>query len=53
VHAPSCLVAGSATTIAMLKGARAGLDWLRTLGLAHLCVLDDGGVVDTFGERVD
>jgi thiamine biosynthesis lipoprotein len=46
VVAPSCLVAGSATTIAMLKGAEEGLRWLRELGLAHLCVLDDGQVVD-------
>ena len=48
VHAPSCLVAGSATTIAMLKGARDGLDWLRTLGLRHLCVLEDGAIVNSF-----
>ena len=49
VHASSCLVAGSATTIAMLKGAEAGLRWLRSLGLAHFCVLDDGSLVDAFG----
>lgn len=48
VHAPSCLVAGSASTIAMLKGRDAGLAWLRELGFAHLCVLDDGSVVDAF-----
>ncbi len=48
VHAPSCLVAGSAATIAMLKGAREGLEWLRTLGLAHLCVLEDGTLVNGF-----
>jgi thiamine biosynthesis lipoprotein len=48
VHAPSCLVAGSAATIAMLKGARDGLEWLRTLGLAHLCVLEDGTLVNGF-----
>jgi thiamine biosynthesis lipoprotein len=48
VHAPSCLVAGSATTIAMLKGREAGLAWLRTLGFAHFCVLDDGSIVDAF-----
>jgi thiamine biosynthesis lipoprotein len=48
VHAPSCLVAGSATTIAMLKGRDAGLAWLRDLGLAHLCVLDDGSIVSSF-----
>ena len=48
VHAPSCLVAGSATTIAMLKGREAGLAWLEELGLAHLCVLADGTLVDRF-----
>src|SRR6185436_8646634 len=35
VHGPSCLVAGTATTIAMLKGREVGLAWLSTLGLAH------------------
>ena len=50
VHAPSCLVAGSATTIAMLKGAREGLAWLDALALAHLCVLEDGQVVNRFPE---
>jgi len=49
VHAASCLVAGSASTIAMLKGRDAGLAWLRTLGLPHFCVLDDGSVFDAFG----
>ena len=46
VHAPSCLVAGSATTIAMLKGREAGLAWLDALGLAYFAVLDDGAVVN-------
>jgi FAD:protein FMN transferase len=50
VHAPSCLVAGSASTIAMLEGADAGLAWLRSLGLAHLAVLEDGRLVDAMGE---
>lgn len=49
VHAQSCLVAGSATTVAMLKGVGEGLEWLRSLGLAHLCVLDDGSIVNRFG----
>jgi thiamine biosynthesis lipoprotein len=48
VHAPSCLVAGSATTIAMLKGRDDGLAWLRDLGLDYLCVLEDGSVVSSF-----
>ena len=49
VHAPSCVVAGSASTIAMLKGAAEGLAWLRSLALPHLCVLDSGEVVDEMG----
>jgi thiamine biosynthesis lipoprotein len=44
VHAPTCLVAGSATTVAMLKGPQAGLEWLDALGLAYLVVLEDGAV---------
>ncbi len=48
VHAPSCLVAGSASTIAMLKGGDGGLEWLRSLDLAHLCVRDNGEVITTF-----
>jgi thiamine biosynthesis lipoprotein len=46
VHAPSCLVAGSATTVAMLKGRDAGLEWLDGLGLPYLAVLEDGAVVN-------
>lgn len=48
VHAGSCLVAGSASTIAMLKGEREGLEWLEMLGLSHLCVRADGEIVDRF-----
>jgi thiamine biosynthesis lipoprotein len=52
VHATSCLVAGSASTIAMLKGEDEGLAWLDELGLSHLCVRANGEVVDRFnGER--
>jgi thiamine biosynthesis lipoprotein len=51
VHAPTCLVAGSATTIAMLKG-REGIAWLRTLGVPFLCVDDDGRVENAFGRAV-
>jgi FAD:protein FMN transferase len=39
--AGSCMVAGSAATIAMLKG-RAGVDWLASLGLPHFWVDADG-----------
>jgi thiamine biosynthesis lipoprotein len=49
VHASSCLVAGSASTMAMLKGEAAGLAWLEELGLSHLCVRASGEVVDRFG----
>ncbi len=41
VVAPQCLVAGSATTIAMLKG-RQGPAWLEQLGLPHLWVTPAG-----------
>jgi len=47
-HAPSCLVAGSATTIAMLKGERDGLAWLRELGIPFVCALESGEVIDGF-----
>ena len=49
VHASSCLVAGSASTMAMLKGEAAGLAWLEELGLSHLCVRASGEVIDRFG----
>ncbi len=38
VLAEQCLIAGTATTIAMLRGERDGLEWLDELGLPHLCV---------------
>ena len=51
VQAPTCLVAGSATTIAMLKGERDGLAWLASLGLPSYAILADGRVVDGFAGR--
>ncbi|SFF52875.1 thiamine biosynthesis lipoprotein [Fontimonas thermophila] len=42
VIAPQTLVAGTATTTAMLLGADAGARWLKALGLPHLCVHADG-----------
>ncbi|MGZ5042159.1 MAG: FAD:protein FMN transferase [Usitatibacter sp.] len=48
VHASSCLVAGSASTIAMLKGEYEGLAWLDLLGLSYLCVRANGDIVDRF-----
>lgn len=44
VRADQCLIAGTATTIALLKGA-AGSGWLRELGLPWLAV-DESGAVD-------
>jgi thiamine biosynthesis lipoprotein len=41
VVAPLCVLAGSASTIAMLHGA-AGADWLAETGLPHLWVDADG-----------
>ncbi len=38
VLAPQCLIAGTGTTIAMLRGVTEGGEWLRQLGLPHLCV---------------
>lgn len=49
VHAASCLVAGSASTIAMLFGRDAGLGWLEALGVPYFAVLEDGLIVDRFG----
>jgi thiamine biosynthesis lipoprotein len=42
VAASHCLIAGTASTIAMLKGARGGSAWLDRLGLPSLRI-DDGG----------
>jgi len=44
VIAPHCLVAGSASTIAMLLGGQAGGDWLDRLGLPSLQIDDRGRV---------
>lgn len=48
VHGPSCLIAGSAATIAMLKGDEGGVDWLDELGLPYLHVSRGGAVLDRF-----
>ena len=44
VAASHCLIAGTASTIAMLKGARRGPAWLARLSLPHLCVGTGGEV---------
>lgn len=43
VVAEHCLIAGSAATVAMLKG-RQGRDWLETLGLPYLAVDESGAM---------
>ena len=47
VIAPLCLIAGTASTIAMLKGERNGTAWLDSLGLANLRVTQSGVVSGT------
>ncbi len=52
VHGPSCLVAGSATTVTMLKGEPGGLAWLDALGLPYLCIAEAGRVIERFGAKI-
>ena len=42
VFAPSCLVAGSISTIAMLRGAKGGAEWLADCGAPYLAVGANG-----------
>jgi thiamine biosynthesis lipoprotein len=42
VVAESCLVAGAASTLAMLLGVERGKSWLQELGLPHLCIETNG-----------
>ena len=51
VHGPTCLVAGSAATIAMLKGDENSAPWLDELGLPYLHVSRAGTVLDRFTAR--
>lgn len=55
VSAPSCLLAGSISTLAMLMGQEAGLDVLQNSGLAWLAQAQDGvthtGTSDTTDDR--
>jgi len=44
VLAPSCLIAGTATTIAMLKGEREGPRWLDALGLPNVRMDQSGEI---------
>ncbi len=47
VVASHCLIAGTASTVAMLKGARDGASWLEALGLPHVCVTPEGLMAGT------
>jgi thiamine biosynthesis lipoprotein len=49
VIADSCLVAGAASTLAMLLGRKAGADYLRELGLAYLCIDAEGRASGSIG----
>ncbi|MBF0566377.1 MAG: FAD:protein FMN transferase [Nitrospirae bacterium] len=51
VLAPQCLVAGSVSTIAMLK-EKDGIRWLSEMGLPHLWVGDDGETGKILPERL-
>ncbi|MBF0193003.1 MAG: FAD:protein FMN transferase [Magnetococcales bacterium] len=44
VIAPLCVVAGSASSVAMLNSEIKALSWLKNLGLPHMCVLGNGKV---------
>jgi FAD:protein FMN transferase len=50
VVAPQCLVAGTASTVAMLLGAIEGPRWLEQLGLPHLCIGADGAIHGTLAQ---
>lgn len=41
VYAPQCVVAGTSSTIAMLKGELEGVKWLEDLGLPYICMNQD------------
>ncbi len=51
VAASHCLIAGTASTIAMLKGVREGKGWLDELGLSNLRVDPAGQISGTLAER--
>jgi len=51
VVAPHCLIAGTASTVAMLKGEEHGPRWLDELGLPSLRITRDGVLTGSLGER--
>ena len=38
VYADQCVVAGTSSTVAMLKGENEGIAWLKNLGLPYICM---------------
>ena len=51
VMAGHCLIAGTASTVAMLQDEREGIAWLETLGLPNLRVTRGGEVSGTLAAR--
>ena len=51
VVAEQCLIAGTATTIAMLKGTSEGPEWLEELGLRHLYIDTKGKIRGNLAAR--
>lgn len=51
VVAEQCLIAGTATTIAMLKGSGGGPEWLEDLGLRHLHIDTQGRIGGNLASR--
>lgn len=51
VVAEQCLIAGTATTIAMLKGSSEGPQWLEELGLRHLYIDTRGKIGGNLATR--
>ncbi len=52
VYAPQCVVAGTSSTIAMLKGDIDGVQWLEELGLPYICMNQDEEIFGTL-KRVE
>ena len=47
VIADQCVVAGTSSTIAMLKGEKNGLSWLEALGLPYICMNQEQEIFGT------
>ena len=47
VYAAQCVVAGTSSTVAMLKGENEGVQWLDDLGLPYICMNQDEKIFGT------